>query len=138
MSTFTEDEPTIEFIPATSEGKPPYDEIDISARSFWLQTSEEREQVYRVLRGTRPVSWQRPVEDAVTPDPDDPGYWAFVRHEDIVTVSRDNETFVSRQGVLFDLLPEVFLEMSQSFLAMDDPRHGKLRNLVSVAFTPSR
>ncbi len=28
------------------------------------------------------------------------------------------------------------LEASQSFLAMDAPRHGKLRGLVSSAFTP--
>ncbi|PWJ23944.1 cytochrome P450 [Branchiibius hedensis] len=136
--TIIDDEAEVEFIPATSEGKPDYDEIDVSAKSFWLQTSEEHEEVYRVLRQTRPVSWQRPVEDAVTPDPDDPGYWAVVRHEDIVRISKDNETFVSRQGVLFDLLPEVFLEMSQSFLAMDDPKHSRLRSLVSAAFTPKQ
>ncbi|WP_369227938.1 cytochrome P450 [Streptomyces sp. R39] len=130
------DEP--EYLPATGEHKPPYDPIDLSARSFWLQTADEREQAFRELRRSRSVSWQRPVEDAVTPDPDDPGYWAVVRHEDIRTVSQDNETFVSRQGVLFDLLPDVFLEMSQSFLAMDDPKHGKLRNLVSAAFTPKQ
>src|SRR5207302_9237476 len=29
-----------------------------------------------------------------------------------------------------------FLEASQSFLAMDAPRHSKLRGLVSSAFTP--
>jgi cytochrome P450 len=28
--------------------------------------------------------------------------------------------------------------MSQSFLAMDDPKHGKLRSLVSAAFTPKQ
>lgn len=136
MTTTADDE--IGYIPATSEGKPAYDALDLSARAFWLKSAEEREAVYRELRNNRPVSWQRPVEDAVTPDPDDPGYWAVVRHADICAVSRDNETYISGQGVLFDLLPDIFLEMSQSFLAMDDPKHDKLRKLVSAAFTPKQ
>ncbi|RYJ05868.1 MAG: cytochrome P450, partial [Actinomycetales bacterium] len=115
-----------------------YDALDLSATAFWLKSADEREAIYAELRRDRPISWQRPVEDAVTPDPDDPGYWAVVRHEDICTVSKDNDTFVSRQGVLFDLLPDIFLEMSQSFLAMDDPKHDKLRKLVSAAFTPKQ
>src|SRR5205807_1485058 len=48
------------------------------------------------------------------------------------------ETFISGQGVLFDLLPPAFLEMSQSFLAMDNPKHDLLRRLVSSAFTPKQ
>jgi cytochrome P450 len=127
---------TVEFIPATSEGKPEHSPIDISSKEFWAKTSEERDERFRKLRETDPVSWQRPVEDAVAPDPDDPGYWALTKHADIVRVSKENETFISGQGVLFDLLPEIFLEMSQSFLAMDPPKHDTLRKLVSVAFTP--
>lgn len=128
----------IEFIPASSEGKPQHSEVDISSKAFWAQTSEVRDERFKILRETDPVSWQRPVEDAVTPDPDDPGYWALVKHADIVRVSRDNDTFISGQGVLFDMLPEIFLHMTQSFLAMDDPKHGKLRKLVAAAFTPKQ
>jgi cytochrome P450 len=40
--------------------------------------------------------------------------------------------------VLFDLLPDIFLQMSQSFLAMDVPQHDHLRKLVSSAFTPKQ
>jgi cytochrome P450 len=32
--------------------------------------------------------------------------------------------------------PQELLEASQSFLAMEAPRHSKLRGLVSAAFTP--
>jgi cytochrome P450 len=133
-----DDSDAVDFIPATSEGKPPHSEIDISSKEFWIQTSEERDKRFKMLRETDPVSWQRPVEDAVTPDPDDPGYWALVKHEHIVTVSRDNDTFISGQGVLFDLLPEIFLQMTQSFLAMDNPKHDKLRKLIAAAFTPKQ
>jgi cytochrome P450 len=127
-----------EFIPATSEAKPGHSPIDVSSKAFWAQTSEQRDERFARLRAEDPVSWQRPVEDAVAPDPNDPGYWAVTRHADIVKVSRDAKSFISGQGVLFDLLPPEFLEMSQSFLAMDAPRHDHLRKLVSSAFTPKR
>jgi cytochrome P450 len=127
-----------EFIPATSEAKPEHSPIDVSSKAFWAQTSEQRDERFARLRAEDPVSWQRPVEDAVAPDPNDPGYWAVTRHADIVKVSRDAKSFISGQGVLFDLLPPEFLEMSQSFLAMDAPRHDYLRKLVSSAFTPKR
>ena len=124
------------YLPATGDGKPDYSDLDVSTKEFWAKTSEERDERFRQLRLTDPVSWQRPVEDAVTPDPDDPGYWAVVKHADITRVSKDNEAFISGQGVLFDLLPPIFLQLSQSFLAMDPPRHDKLRALVGAAFTP--
>jgi cytochrome P450 len=124
------------FLPATALDKPDHSPVDISSKHFWSGTSEQRDERFRYLRETDPVSWQRPVEDAVAPDPDDPGYWAVVKHADIVAVSRDSRSFISGQGVLFDLLPADFLELSQSFLAMDAPRHDSLRKLVSSAFTP--
>jgi cytochrome P450 len=127
-----------EFYPATSEDKPAHSPTDVSSKAFWAQTSEQRDQRFAQLRAEDPVSWQRPVEDAVAPDPNDPGYWAVVKHADIVKVSRDSKTYISGQGVLFDLLPPEFLEMSQSFLAMDAPKHDYLRKLISSAFTPRR
>jgi cytochrome P450 len=38
--------------------------------------------------------------------------------------------------VMFENIPVELLEASQSFLAMDAPRHTKLRKVVSAAFTP--
>ncbi|EFG74571.1 hypothetical protein HMPREF0591_5525 [Mycobacterium parascrofulaceum ATCC BAA-614] len=113
-----------------------YDPIDLSSRAFWSTTAADRERSFAELRAERPVSWHPPVEDALMPDPDDPGYWAVTRRADIVTVSRNNEVFLSGQGVMFENIPVELLEASQSFLAMDPPRHTKLRKLVSAAFTP--
>ncbi|HTX93620.1 MAG TPA: cytochrome P450 [Mycobacterium sp.] len=113
-----------------------YDPIDLSSRAFWSTTAAERERSFAVLRAERPVSWHAPAEDALMSDPDDPGYWALTRRADIVTVSRNNEVFLSGKGVIFENVPVELLEASQSFLAMDPPRHTKLRKLVSAAFTP--
>ncbi|MET8430704.1 cytochrome P450 [Nocardia sp. NPDC004860] len=115
-----------------------YDELNVSSDDFWSKDAPERELVFRELRNRRPVSWQPPIESAVVPDPDDPGFWAVVRHEHIVEVSQRNDVFVSRYGVMFDLLPPMFLEMAMSFLAQDNPKHDKVRKLVSAAFTPKQ
>jgi cytochrome P450 len=114
----------------------PYDSIDLSSRRFWSTSSAERENAFAALRAERPVSWHPPVEDSLMPDPEDPGFWAVTRHADIVTISRDSETFLSGKGVLFETVPEELLEASQSFLAMDAPRHTTLRKVVHAAFTP--
>lgn len=114
----------------------PYDSIDLSSRAFWATTAAERERAFARLRAERPLSWHPPVEDALVHDPDDRGFWAVTRHADIVTVSRDSETFRSGQGVLFENVPQELLEASQSFLAMDAPRHTLIRKLVHAAFTP--
>ena len=44
--------------------------------------------------------------------------------------------FLSGKGVLFENVPEELLEASQSFLAMDPPRHTMIRKVVHAAFTP--
>ncbi len=112
-----------------------YDELNVSSDAFWEQDTDDRDVIFRQLRQERPISWQRPIETALAPDSNDPGFWAVVRHADIVEVSKQNDVFVSRYGVMFDMLPPVFLQMAMSFLAMDNPQHDKVRRLVGSAFT---
>jgi cytochrome P450 len=118
--------------------KRPHDRIELSSETFWSKTAAERERSFAILRKERPVSWHPPVEDPLLEDPDDPGYWAVVRHADIAEVSRRHDVFVSGQGVMFANIPDDLLEASQSFLAMDAPRHTKIRRLISAAFTPKQ
>jgi cytochrome P450 len=122
--------------PLTSVPARPYDAVDLSSRAFWAGTAADRETSFAELRAKRPVSWHPPVEDALMPDPRDRGFWAVTRHADVVTVSRDSETYLSGKGVLFESVPEELLEASQSFLAMDPPRHTMIRKVVHSAFTP--
>jgi hypothetical protein len=67
------------------------------------------------------------------------GFWALSRHEDVLAAFRDPQTFSSRHGVSLDR--DAFHERASttmSFLAMDPPRHTRMRALVSRGFTPRR
>jgi cytochrome P450 len=112
-------------------------QIDLGALDFWGRPAEERDAYFAWLRDERPLSQHDPPEDILgLPDEGKQKYWAIVRYEDIRTISRDPKTFCSGQGTQFGDAPPEFLEASMSFLAMDAPRHTKLRGLVSAAFTP--
>ncbi|MDN5915173.1 MAG: cytochrome P450 [Pseudonocardia sp.] len=118
-----------------------HDPIDISSLSFWALPPDERERSFAELRRDRPLSWHRPAETELLPNPDDPGFWAIVKHDDIVAVSRDAETFGSGQeygGVMLEDVPEDVLEAAHSILAMDAPRHNKSRRVIASVFTPKR
>lgn len=119
----------------------PHDPLDISSLAFWDRPPVEREAVFDDLRRNRPLSWHRPVETKLIPDEDDPGFWALVTHADVVAVSRDSETWASGMqygGVMMENVPEDIIEMAHSILSMDDPRHSRLRKLISSVFTPRR
>ncbi|EME15953.1 cytochrome P450 [Rhodococcus triatomae] len=69
----------------------------------------------------------------------DIGFWALSRHSDVQEAFKDNARLSSANGVSLDPAaygPHAHLVMS--FLAMDDPRHMRLRQLVSRGFTPRR
>ena len=116
----------------------PYDQADLSSRAFWSQTAAEREKTYAVLRAERPVTWHQPVEDMLMKDPNDQGFWAVVRHADLVEVTKRHEDFISGEGIVMESMPQELLDAGQGFIAMDPPRHTKIRRLLSSAFTPKQ
>jgi cytochrome P450 len=116
-----------------------FDDVDVSTLGFWSLDAEQRDERLALLRRERPVSWQRPAEGMATlPGNEGCGYWAVLRHADVVRVSRDAETFSSAHGVQIEDLPAEVTEAAASFLGMDHPRHTQLRRLVSSAFSPRR
>jgi cytochrome P450 len=119
-----------------SVNTPPSD-VDLGSLEFWGQPADERDRYFEHLRRSAPMSRHEPPEDILgLPDQGRMHYWAIVRYDDIRRISRDPATFRSGDGVQFADAPPEMLEASQSFLAMDAPRHSKLRALVSSAFTP--
>ena len=114
-------------------------EVDLGSLDFWGQPAEERDRYFAWLRREAPISRHHPPEDILgLPELERMDYWAIVRYDDVRAISRDPRTFCSSAGTQFADAPPEFLEASMSFLAMDAPRHTKLRGLVSSAFTPGR
>jgi len=115
------------------------DEIDLSDLEFWALPLEEREGAFQTLREERPIAFFEEPEVMGTsiPIPPGNGYYAVTRYADIVEMSRNPEVFCSGAGAtsLFDM-PPPFLEFFGSMINMDDPRHARLRRIVSAGFTP--
>jgi cytochrome P450 len=84
--------------------------------------------VFRELRRTQPVFWQNV--------PDQPGYWAVLRHADVVHVSRNPNLFSAEVGgvVIEDLDPERLARMREMILSMDPPRHIAYRKPLAPEF----
>jgi cytochrome P450 len=66
-------------------------------------------------------------------------FWALSRHADVTAAFRDPARFSSANGVSLD--PSAWgphAHKTMSFLALDPPRHTRMRALVSKGFTPRR
>ncbi|HET6835329.1 MAG TPA: cytochrome P450 [Acidimicrobiales bacterium] len=114
---------------------PDADSIDLSDLDWWTRPLAEREAAFAVLRAERPLA---PMVLEALPGlgvPETP-YWSITRYADIVEVSRHPELFCSGQGTNIPDLPPEFLEFFGSMINMDDPRHGRMRRIVSRGFTP--
>src|SRR5580693_6808349 len=70
---------------------------------------------------------------------DELDFWALSRHQDVVAAFRDPSQFSSANGVSLD--PAAwgpYAHRTMSFLALDPPRHTRMRALVSKGFTARR
>jgi cytochrome P450 len=84
--------------------------------------------LFAELRRTDPVHWQAMPQGG--------GYWAVLRHADVVTVARDPTLFSASEGgvVLEDLDPAQLEMMRHMLLAMDPPRHQEHRRPLAETF----
>ncbi len=67
---------------------------------------------------------------------DELGFWAVSRHADVITVSRDPDTFCSGRGIL---TMEIGAEYASppTMMHTDPPDHTRYRNLVQPGFRPT-
>jgi cytochrome P450 len=116
------------------------DDIDLSDIAFWGRPWNEREGAFQTLRRERPISF---YEEPEIPEalsyviPKGKGYHALTRHADISQASRHPEIYESGRGATSIVdMPEEMLDFFGSMINMDNPRHARLRRIVSAAFNP--
>ncbi len=90
------------------------------------------------LRREAPVWWHEPTSHT----PDGTGFWVISRHADIQAIGADAETFSSERapdapggGTLIEDLPYGFAA-GVLLNMMDDPRHHRIRRLITPAVAP--
>jgi cytochrome P450 len=109
-------------------------DIDLSDMEFWARPLRERHAAFARLRRHPPVFFTEPD---LGPVPTGPGYYALVRHADVVEASRTPQVFASQPSAIsIPDLPEGFNEFFGSMINLDDPRHARMRRIVSRGFTP--
>ena len=112
-------------------------EINPMLPIFWVRPLPEIEADMARLRAEEPVAWRSPPE--LPPESMVQmgiGYWAVTRYADILRVSKHPQLFSSAQGITMLDAPAEFNEFFGSMIALDDPRHARLRKLVAAGFTP--
>jgi len=112
----------------------PLDAINLSDIQFWTGPREIRESAFDTLRRESPVHFF--AEADLEHFPAGPGYWALTKHADIWHASRNPDLFCNGKGFNITDLPAQLSEFYGSMIAMDDPKHVRLRTIVSKAFTP--
>ena len=110
-------------------------EIDLSdIEGFWTEPMTAREAAFETLRREDPIRFFPELGTEYLAA--GPGYYALTKHADIVAASRQADLFQSGAGTNIPDLPPEFNEFFGSMINMDDPRHARLRKLVSAGFTP--
>ncbi len=95
---------------------------------YAYETHEDPYPIYKRLRDEAPAYRNREL-----------GFWALSRHADVQAALRDTELYSSRDGVSLDpAASHPGADATMSFLAMDPPRHTRMRALVYRGFTPRR
>jgi cholest-4-en-3-one 26-monooxygenase len=86
-------------------------------------------ELFTQMRAADPVHWNAM--------PDEPGFWAVTRHDDIAAISRDTDTFSSWEGgtmIRDDAVVPLDI-WRNAMLNMDPPQHTEYRALVNTVFT---
>ena len=82
-------------------------------------------------------AWKRMRDEAPVYRNDRHDFWALSRYEDVEAAHRDPATFSSAQGTVLEIMGPGMAPQSM-MIFLDPPEHGRLRTLVSRAFTPRR
>lgn len=99
---------------------------DLYDRASWRGGAPHA--AFAELRRTDPVHWQD--------IPGQAGYWAVLRHADVIAASRQPAIFSAEAGgiLLEDAEEDMLTQLRSMLLAMDPPRHQRHRRPLTVPF----
>jgi len=112
--------------------------FELADPEFWTAPREYRLAAFKALRNADELLFFDEWEYEDSPLPKGPGFWAVPRYEDVWNASRNPHVFISGRGVNIGDIPQEMNEFIGSMIAMDDPRHFRLRNIVAKGFTPKQ
>jgi cytochrome P450 len=112
----------------------PIDQVRVSEWPSWEDGPPHA--LFKRLRAECPVHWT----DRISEWPEEDGYWSVTKAKDVQTVSRDWRTYSSERGGITALTHAIMpLELQRGmFIAMDPPKHDRLKALFQRGFTPKR
>jgi cytochrome P450 len=112
-------------------------EDDLAALDFWARPPADRLAAFARLRALdKPVFFKEQRIPFVRAGR---GFHALVRYADVVHASRNAKIFSSEPAATSpEPPPWIVLLLGRPMVNMDDPRHARLRRIVSRAFTPRR
>jgi methyl-branched lipid omega-hydroxylase len=112
----------------------PLADIDLGTWDFWELDDDLRDGAFATLRRVAPISfWAEPVQEGFE---EGAGHWALTGLDDVFYASRHPEVFSSSPSITINDQPPEVAEFFGSMIVLDDPRHQRLRSIVSRAFTP--
>jgi cytochrome P450 len=100
-------------------------DANIVSHDTWLDGVPH--ETFARLRRESPVAW--------IDEEDGSGFWGVMKYRDIVDVSRQFDTYTSRQGIRLEEMTAEETEARRTIMEMDPPEHTRLRRLVSKVFT---
>ncbi len=104
---------------------------------FWVRPADEIEADLAALRALEKIPFlPEPEIPPEVPLEQGAGAWVVTKHAQILHLSKNPQIFSSASGITLLNTPEEFNEFFSSMIAMDDPRHARLRRIVSAGFTP--
>jgi cytochrome P450 len=112
----------------------PLADIELGSLEFWALDDDLRDGAFATLRREAPIAFWPAIDlPGFTAGN---GHWALTRLDDVFFASRHPEIFNSSPNITInDQTPEL-AEYFGSMIVLDDPRHQRLRSIVSRAFTP--
>lgn len=101
------------------------DSVDLSNLEPFSRDDAWRQ--FDVLRAQSPVHWNPELGSGT-------GFWSVTRHQDIIAVDRDSETYTSTEYVNMEDVDDDLKDLRRSMLESDGVRHRALRKLLQREF----